>query len=73
MSVLATFILSFFAVGPRDITLPYAPGANATTGLGTANFTDHCLATLRDNLWGEYRMFCWGVVACQGLGYVEVW
>ncbi|CAB1326056.1 unnamed protein product, partial [Coregonus sp. 'balchen'] len=52
MVVLATIFLSFFAVGLRDVTLPNAPGANsnATTGLGTANFTGRRLATLRGNL-----------------------
>lgn len=58
MFVLGTIFISFFAVGPRPITLPgtSSPTSNLT-GPTTANFTGFKLETLLGNLWGEERWF----------------
>lgn len=59
MFVLGTIFISFFAVGPRTITLPSssAPTPNLTGPAfpTTANFTGFKLETLLGNLWGERR------------------
>ncbi|XP_058490296.1 solute carrier family 12 member 9 [Solea solea] len=60
--VLGTIFISFFAVGPRTITLPSSaavnPGINGTDpGLPTtANFTGFKLDTLLGNLWADYTV-----------------
>ena len=57
MFVLGTIFVSFFAVGPRTITLPSFPNPTAN-GTGpvfptSANFTGFKLDTLLGNLWGK--------------------
>ncbi|CAK6965441.1 solute carrier family 12 member 9 [Scomber scombrus] len=60
MFVLGTIFVSFFAVGPRTITLPRfsssTPITNTTmpTFPTTANFTGFKLDTLLGNLWADY-------------------
>lgn len=57
MFVLGTIFISFFAVGPRTITLPknFNPTANQTRPAfpTAANFTGFKLETLLGNLWGK--------------------
>lgn len=57
MFVLGTIFISFFAVGPRTITLPspFKPAPNGTSPVfpTTANFTGFKLDTLLGNLWGK--------------------
>lgn len=57
MFVLGTIFISFFAVGPRTITLPSTSNPTNLTGPTTANFTGFKLETLLGNLWGEERGF----------------
>lgn len=61
MFVLGTIFISFFAVGPRTITLPSSsnptPNLTGPTFPTTANFTGFKLETLLGNLWGEERGF----------------
>lgn len=61
MFVLATIFISFFAVGPRTITLPSSssptPNLTGPAFPTTANFTGFKLETLLGNLWGEERGF----------------
>ncbi|XP_042269419.1 solute carrier family 12 member 9 [Thunnus maccoyii] len=59
MFVLGTIFISFFAVGPRTITLPSFP--NPANGTGpvfptSANFTGFKLDTLLGNLWAQYTL-----------------
>ncbi|KAK5868223.1 hypothetical protein PBY51_009256 [Eleginops maclovinus] len=62
MFVLGTVFVSFFAVSPRTIVLPYSasfkPPVNGTgpTFPTTANFTGFKLDTLLGNLWADYTL-----------------
>ncbi|TNN01265.1 hypothetical protein fugu_010647 [Takifugu bimaculatus] len=60
MVVLGTIFISFFAVGPRTITLPSSssptPNLTGPAFPTTANFTGFKLETLLGNLWAEYTV-----------------
>uniref|UniRef100_A0A8D3C6W4 Solute carrier family 12 member 9 n=1 Tax=Scophthalmus maximus TaxID=52904 RepID=A0A8D3C6W4_SCOMX len=58
MFVLGTIFISFFAVGPRTLTLPGTATVNGTGPVlpTTANFTGFKLDTLLGNLWADYTL-----------------
>lgn len=55
--VLGTIFISFFAVGPRTITMPSSSNVTNPAFPTTANFTGFKLDTLLGNLWGEESGF----------------
>ncbi|CAJ1066105.1 solute carrier family 12 member 9 [Xyrichtys novacula] len=56
MFVLVTIFVSFFAVGPRTVTLPGSAAFNGTDFPTTANFTGFKLDTLLGNLNADYTV-----------------
>lgn len=62
---LGSVLVSFVAVGPRDIPLTPRPGTNGSSlPTKVGHFTGFNTSTLRDNLGGEWG----GVCVCWGAG-----